>query len=98
MAVRMSHATAQRRSRDGLIEIVPNTVRLTRAERYALMFGIVLSSGGVYLSALIPPQLFALVVGCCLAAELAVVLQEAGVMQPPKAPVHVLGGWRASGR
>lgn len=97
MAVDMAHATVRRRSLDGLTEIVPNTVALTQAERYSLYFGLMLVSKGLFLSTLIPAQQVAMVLGCCLAAELAVRLEEAGLMQPPKAPVHALGRWRVPG-
>ncbi|HSD18757.1 MAG TPA: hypothetical protein VLC54_01875 [Anaeromyxobacter sp.] len=93
----MSHATVRRRARDGLTEVIPNTVSLTRAERYEVSFGVFLVAKALYLSAIIPPQAFAIVLGCCLAAELAVVLREAGLLQPPKAPVLVLPRWRPPG-
>lgn len=89
----MSHATVRRRRRDGLTEVVPNTVSLTRGERYLASFGVLFTAKALYLSTLIPAQAFAIVLGCCMAAELASVLREVGVMQPPKAPVHVLTRW-----
>lgn len=93
----MSHAIVRRRLRDGVTEIVPATVSLTHGERYAALFAVVLVAMVLYVATLFPAWVFAAVFGCCAAAALAVVLQEAGVLQPPKAPVHVLTRWRPSG-
>lgn len=93
----MSHVTVRRRRRDGLTEVVPNTIPLTAAERYTTVFTVLLVSKVLYLSTLLPAQALAIVFGCCIAAELAVQLREAGLLQPPKAPVHVLPRWRTPG-
>ncbi len=86
----MSHAIVRRRPRDGLIEIVPDRVLLTRAERYLALFGVVMAAMVLYVSTLLPAWAFAVLLGYCVAAALAVVLQQSGLLQPPKAPVHVL--------
>ncbi len=93
----MSQVTVRRRPHDGLTEVVPNTSPLARADRYALMFSVLLTAKVLYLSTLVPAQLFAIVIGCCLSAELAIFLRDAGLMQPPKAPVLVLRESRWSG-
>jgi hypothetical protein len=93
----MSQVTVRRRARDGLTEVIPNTVPLTRAERYEVIFGVLLVAKALYLSAIVPPQVFAIVLGCCVAAELAVVMRDSGILQPPKAPVLVLPRFRPPG-
>lgn len=90
----MSHLTVRRRTADGrLIEVVPNTVMITRAQRHTLLFGALLLTKALYLSALLPAPQFALILGGLLAAELVSVLREAGLLQPPKAPVLVVPRW-----
>ncbi|WP_242346594.1 hypothetical protein [Anaeromyxobacter terrae] len=86
----MSHAIVRRRPRDGLVEIVPDRVSLTRAERYVALFGVVMAAMVMYVSTLLPAWAFAVLLGYCGAAALTVVLQQSGLLQPPKAPVHVL--------
>lgn len=93
----MSHATVRRRPPDGLIEIVPDTVPLTPSERYLAIFGMVLGSMVLYVSTLLPAWAFALVLGYCAASALAVLLPQTGLLQPPKAPVHVLSRGRTPG-
>ncbi|WP_242340629.1 MULTISPECIES: hypothetical protein [unclassified Anaeromyxobacter] len=92
----MSHASVRRRARDGLVEIVPES-GLTRADRYLALFGVILASMVLYVSTLLPAWAFAVLFGYCVAAALAVLLQQVGLLQPPKAPVHVLSRWRGPG-
>ncbi len=93
----MSHGIVRRRPRDGLVEIVPDTVSLTPAERYAAIFGVILASMALFVSTLLPAWAFAVLLGCCVAAALGVVVKDAGLLQPPKAPVHVLSRGRTPG-
>lgn len=93
----MPHLTIRRRSADGLIEVVPNTVMITRAQRHALIFSAVLVAKALYLSTLLPAPQFALILGGLLGAELVSALRELGVLQPPKAPVLALPRWRPPG-
>jgi hypothetical protein len=90
----MPHALIRRRARDGLVEIVPDSERLTISERYLAIFCLVLAAMVLYVSTLLPAWVFAVVLGYCVAAALMVAMIEAGVLQPPKAPVHALGRWR----
>jgi hypothetical protein len=92
----MSHLTVRRRTAD-LIEVVPNTVMITRAQRHTLLFAALLLTKTLYLSTLLPAPQFALILGGLLAAELVSALREAGLLQPPKAPVLVLPRWRPPG-
>ena len=93
---KMSHLTVRRRTAH-LIEVVPNTVMITRAQRHTLLFAALLLTKTLYLSTLLPAPQFALMLGGLLAAELVSVLREAGLLQPPKAPVLVLPRWRPPG-
>ena len=93
----MPHLTVRRRTADGLIEVVPNTVMITRAQRHTLLFSALLLVKTLYFSTLLPAPQFALMLGGLLAAELVSVLREAGLLQPPKAPVLVLPRWRPPG-
>ena len=92
----MSHLTVRRRTAH-LIEVVPNTVMITRAQRHTLLFAALLLAKTLYLSTLLPAPQFGLMLGGLLAAELVSALREAGLLQPPKAPVLVLPRWRPSG-
>ena len=90
----MPHALVRRRSRDGLVEIVPDSEPLTLAERNLAIFCVMLAAMVLYVSTLLPAWVFAVVLGYCVAAGLMVAMIEAGVLQPPKAPVHALSRWR----
>ena len=92
----MPHLTIRRRTAS-LIEVVPNTVMITRTQRHALIFGALLVAKALYLSTLLPAPQFGLMLGGLVAAELVSALRELGLLQPPKAPVLVLPRWRPPG-
>jgi hypothetical protein len=86
----MARPTVRRRSRDGLVEIVPSGLGSAGGDRLTPILGLVLLTTGLYLATLLSAHEVLLALVCCAAVKFALVVRATGLPQPPDAPVLAL--------
>ncbi len=86
----------RRRRADGVVEIVRAEEHPEQSERYLAMFTVVLVANALFLATAIPPQLLAIVVGCCLVGEASLGVRALLLRRHPRAEVLELATTRWS--
>jgi hypothetical protein len=82
----MAHVHLERR-KDGLIHLRPSEPRFTRAEWYLAAFTTFMIAAGMFIAAVVPPLLLAMLLMAVLVGELCFALRDLLDLRRPRADV-----------